>query len=648
MGLLNPLFLLAAAAVAVPLLLHLFQKQDRRRVPFPALRYLQRTAREHARSIRFRQLLLLLLRVGALLLVVLAAARLHLRGQGGPHEPTALAIILDNSPSSGLVEGSRRTLDRLRELALETVSLAGEQDRIWVIRAGEPGDVSPPGGAADARLRIEQTAVGAGAADLAASLERAAALVSDADMPRAEIHLLSDLQASSLPGRGALLLPPDLPVVVFRPGDDPPPNRGLSDVLVGGGLSPLAGQRTQVAAHVAGSGTETLPVRLVVDDRVVAASQVAPGGTALLEAGPFPGGWVTGRVEIDPDQLRADDTRAFAFQVRPPPPVAITSDPSPFLDQAFQVLLLGGRVVDAGAQGRASVWIAPEGVGIESRPIGTPAFVLPPSDPTLLPALNRRLAEAGVPWQMEAGESGEARPGVEDFPVSMGNLVVRQSYRLVPTGEDGGASRRLLTLPGGDPWLLESEGSRGPVLLLASPLEPEATTLPVSAAMVPFLEWVLLRWAAREDTPPDVAPGAQLVLPLEADRLVEPDGTVLMRTGTARAVATRQAGLHRIQRGDTLLDMVAVNIEPAESLLDPLPLEVLEERVGAELRVARSEGAWSRQIFPSGEGPEVWRPLLAAALLLLLTESWVAATGRRTVRVDEPTRSGLGVQVGSP
>ena len=216
MGLLNPLFLLAAAAVAVPLLLHLFQRQDRRRIPFPALRYLQRTAREHARSIRFRQLLLLMLRVAALLLVVLAAARLHLRGQGGPHEPTALAIILDNSPSSGLVEGERRTLDQLRELALETISLAGEQDRIWVIRAGDPGDVSPPGGAAEARVRIEETGVGAGSADLAAHpWSGPPALFRDARCPGSRCHLLSDLLGGppfSPVGRGPppFFSPPDL------------------------------------------------------------------------------------------------------------------------------------------------------------------------------------------------------------------------------------------------------------------------------------------------------------------------------------------------------------------------------------------------------------------------------------------------------
>ncbi|HUF77033.1 MAG TPA: BatA domain-containing protein, partial [Longimicrobiales bacterium] len=120
MGALNPLFLLAAVAAAVPIVLHLFQRHEKRRFSFPALRYLERTEREHAREIRLRQLLLLLTRVAVLLLLVGAGARLIFAGQGGAHAPTAVAIVLDNSMSSGLVVGERRVLDELQELALQT------------------------------------------------------------------------------------------------------------------------------------------------------------------------------------------------------------------------------------------------------------------------------------------------------------------------------------------------------------------------------------------------------------------------------------------------------------------------------------------------------------------------------------------------
>ena len=58
MSALNPLFLIAGLSVAVPIFLHLFQRHQTRRLSFPALRYLERTEKEHARRIRFRQLLL--------------------------------------------------------------------------------------------------------------------------------------------------------------------------------------------------------------------------------------------------------------------------------------------------------------------------------------------------------------------------------------------------------------------------------------------------------------------------------------------------------------------------------------------------------------------------------------------------------------
>ncbi|MBW3536099.1 MAG: VWA domain-containing protein, partial [Gemmatimonadetes bacterium] len=193
MGFLSPLVLLAALAVAVPLFLHLVQRHESRRVAFPALRYLLRTERDHARRIRFRQLLLLLLRVAVMLLLVLAGARLFLRGAGGAHEPTALAIVLDNSLSASRVQGEERVLDRLKALAERTLDLAGPDDRVWVVRAGEPWDVVTPGDAVAARRRVRETEVSAAASDLPAAVARAAALVRDAGLTASEVQVLSDL-----------------------------------------------------------------------------------------------------------------------------------------------------------------------------------------------------------------------------------------------------------------------------------------------------------------------------------------------------------------------------------------------------------------------------------------------------------------------
>src|SRR5690554_4558478 len=147
MGFLSPLLLLLGLAVAVPLVLHLFQRQHGPRVVFPALRYLRRAEMENARRIKLRQLLLLALRLAALVLIALAAARPFVRAVGDGHLPTAAVIILDNSMSTGLVDGERRVFDALQARALEALAQAGPDDRFWLIRAAQPWEPAVPGGA---------------------------------------------------------------------------------------------------------------------------------------------------------------------------------------------------------------------------------------------------------------------------------------------------------------------------------------------------------------------------------------------------------------------------------------------------------------------------------------------------------------------
>jgi hypothetical protein len=46
---------------------------------------------------------------------------------------------------------------------------------------------------------------------------------------------------------------------------------------------------------------------------------------------------------------------------------------------------------------------------------------------------------------------------------------------------------------------------------------------------------------------------------------------------------------------------------------------------------------WSDAVFTERQGRELWRPLLVAALLLLVVESWAAATGAAAERAQAPS-----------
>lgn len=628
MGALTPGFLIAAVAVAVPLWLHLFHRHETRRIAFPALRYLERTERDHARRIRLRQLLLMLVRVAVLLVVVGAGARLFVRGRGAAHPPTALVIVLDNSMSSGLVVGERRVLDELKELALRSLGAATPDDRIWVIRAGEPWSPSVPTGPDAARRVVETTEVSAAAGDLHAALRRAEELLSTSTLGVREIHLLSDLQAS------AFFLseptPLSVPVVTWRSEGGAVPNLGIAHVLVGGGLPPLEGQRSEVAVRLSDGAEDdsaAVGVRVVLDGRIRGATTVPAGAAALIPLPPVGSGWIRGWVETDPDALRADDRFHFAFRGRRAPVVAVGGDAPVFLEESLNVLHEANRI-RMGESAVPDLLVAPLGVGLRSAGTGGSVLVLPPTDATLLPALNRRLADAGIPWRYDVSDvDGEAGLQGGAVPEALQDTRVRRWYRMSLVGTPD-AAPRTLARAGGTPWLVEGRASGGArYLLLASPLDPESSTLPVSTAMVRFLDWTASQWAASAGEATSRVAGMPLTAPRAATHLALPSDSVVEIDGSRIHRATSHPGFYTFLADDSVVAVEAVNPAPGESLLEAAPAEVLELALGTDPTLVGDARDWDRAVFRRRQGPEIWRPLLLGALLLLALEATLAASG---------------------
>src|SRR5690606_32246431 len=141
---LTPWALLLGVAAAVPLLLHLLRRRSGERVEFPALRYLLRAEREHAREVRLRNLLLLLVRIAMVLALAAALARPIGPLPGLGHPPTAVAIVLDNSASTVAVVGGTTLLEQEKRAARALLASARDADRITLVtfdgavRSGSP------------------------------------------------------------------------------------------------------------------------------------------------------------------------------------------------------------------------------------------------------------------------------------------------------------------------------------------------------------------------------------------------------------------------------------------------------------------------------------------------------------------------------
>lgn len=646
---LAPALLALALAVAIPLLLHLLHRHPGPRVVFPALRYLRRAEQEHATRIRLRQILLLALRVLAILLLTAAAARPFLEGAGREHSPTSVVMVLDNSLSTAAVVGERRVLDELKRGALASLDAMSSGDRVWLLRAGSPWEPAVSGDAAAVAEAVRRTEPSLASADLAAEIQRAASILALEPPARGrEIHLLSDLQESALAGAGGATPSSGwsdgvggdgeegsrgaTPVlVVYVPENRAPENRAIAAVEVGGGLPPRADQRSTVAARLAGATSDSVAVRLVLERSVRAAGWARPGSSVVLPFPARPAGPVAGYVEIDPDPLLADNRRYFATHVAAPAAVALPPA-QPFLDEAVSVLENAGRVRRV-PPSEARVVLASGGWSADAVRRGASAVVLPPTTPLELAATNQRLTAAGIAWRYGPPAGGEARLEAEprglgaELRAALGDVRLRQVYGLI--GEGGSV---VLRLRDGDPWAVSGEApGGGRFLLLASPLTVEGGTIATSAAMVPFLDAVITGWAAGAATDTDLRPGA--LVTVAGDAVSGPEGIEAVHPGTLYRLL--RPGIYRVLSGTDTVATYAVNAAAAESDLTRVPQGRLTGRLserlpGAELAVA-DPGDWAGAIFRDRLGRDITRWLLLAALLLLVVESAVAATG--------PTRS---------
>lgn len=106
-------FLFAGLAAGIPLLLHLIHKRQLKEVPFATLRFIRISEQKTRNRRRIQDLMLLLLRMGVLLLLAFGLAQPVLQHfsflWGGSN--TSAVLIIDNSASMGLVDGTRTRLE---------------------------------------------------------------------------------------------------------------------------------------------------------------------------------------------------------------------------------------------------------------------------------------------------------------------------------------------------------------------------------------------------------------------------------------------------------------------------------------------------------------------------------------------------------
>jgi hypothetical protein len=603
MSFLAPAFLFLAAAAAVPLLVHLLRRRMDVRVDFPAARYLARAERENSRKLRLRNLLLMMLRVLVVLLITAAAAGPLGRIAGTGHAPTAVAVVLDNTLSTSAIREGRPVLERLKDAARAAISASSPSDQVWLVT----GDGTVTGGnAAAVTDAVDRVRPLAGAGAIPAAVARATALLDGSPVVERRLGILTDGQPTTWGGR--LEAVSEVPVLVLAPRYAAVANRAVV-------LAHPRPTRWTPRGELVGrlSSIDSASYRVLLGERTLARGIVAPGEEILVRAAPPERGWLAGTLELQPDELRADDVRFFAVFVGSPPGVRLGATVGPFVTSAVDALIENGRI----ARGSSLAVVAADELTT------LPALILPPSDPVRLGAANRALERAGVAWRLGPLRRGSGRVRSGDSAWDSVSVTALQRHALASAGD---ASADTIAVVDGQPWIVAGDG----YVLIASPIDPAATSLPVQAAFVPWLADMLTQRLGGGEVIESV-PAASIRRPTWADAIEGPEGARLTLTGSTFAAPDR-SGVHFLLRGGERVGAVVVNGETAESELGRLDDEAIAARFpGGRVSVASDSQAWVRSIFAAADRRPLIVPFLGAALLALVAESVIAgAGGRRT------------------
>ncbi len=371
-GFIHPWLAWGAALCAIPLLIHLLNRQRHRPLPWAAMRFVLSAYRRTRRRVQLENLLLLLLRMAAVALLALALAR-PFTGKESPLAPLTerrrdMVLLVDGSASTGYRENVQTVhesiLERARAILGELDGTRGDRVRLLraagstrVLSAHSPEDalaaLSTLSAPRDERLLLEPA--------LAEVLKLAEEDAGSSGQSALEVRILSDLQRNSFmpaPHERTPEQPAAEPPALIRtldrldelgvkvvvedlgPGVLVPANVGLESLEpLGEILGPGLPSEVAVSVHNFGpAGRAALRVALTVDGARQPSQKVdlpARGTVQVVFPVVFQGaGYHDLTAELEGDRLAVDDARSCVIHVPPPVDVLLVDgDPHDEIDR---------------------------------------------------------------------------------------------------------------------------------------------------------------------------------------------------------------------------------------------------------------------------------------------------------------------------
>jgi hypothetical protein len=618
---LSPLFLIGAAAAAVPIILHLLKRDPDVRVKFAAVKLLKQAPVEQTERHHLRELLLLALRVAALVLLALAFARPFLPSGAAAASAKVTIVALDTSFSLS----APGRFDRAKALATAAIDRVPAGEPVGVVTFADEATIAakPSADRVLARSAVADAVVSDGATRYRAALSTASQAMSARG---GRIVLVTDLQESGWDAGDRAIVPDGTAIDIADVGAMPP-NFAVTD------LRP-AGDRLIATIRNAAPAARDARVHLIVDGR--------PAGDATIALGPNQTGEASftaakGREAIarvdDPDGIQADNARYAVLEAAGAAQVAVVSGTGDLAVDAFYLqhaLAAGGArgyrpVAMSGAKlaslptnalndYAAIVIVSTRGLERHGRELisayvnGGGGLVLaagPDVDGEVVAdVLGRDVtlrvsADAAPTTSARAIAPADVRhPIFQTFAsnaASLGLVRFRQAARV-----DGAGCQPIARFTNGATALLDCAAGDGRALVFASDVDNRWNDFPLHPSFVPFVHEAVRYVASGR------AHGSSYLVADAPAGVAKRPGVVSVADGRGGAPRT-----------------IAINVDARESDASRLTIEEFQSAI-TRMKDAAA-GAARGEARQQEDQQHLWQYAIALMAIALVVEGWLAA-----------------------
>lgn len=667
MQFLYPTFLFALAALAIPIILHLFYFRRFKKVYFTNVKFLREVKEETSARSKLRNLLVLLMRLLAITFLVLAFAQPFIPQDAEVKQGRkAVSVFVDNSFSMTALSQEAPLVERAKQRAREIVNAYGVEDEFQVLTNDFEGrhqrlvskedalglideiEISPATRNLSTVLTRQQQALNTGQADV-----QTAYIISDFQENTVDLNEVQDttLEVNLVP----LQAVQERNVAIDSAWFEAPVqmlNQTNALLVSVRNYSDEEADNVRVSIRYEGQtkpvGTMTIPARSAVIDTVP---------ITILRTG-----WHDAELAITDYPVQFDDTYFFSFNVANVIRVLIINEGSQnrYLEAAFagipnfEAVSQSRQNLDYSNFGSYQMIILNDLQSVSSGlasdlneyvTSGGNVLVFPDRNadlPSYANFLNSFPANEYATFQQQERNVGTVN--TEEFVFS--DVFENRSANLrLPTTKGNfqfnraNASReeQLLTYRDGSAFLLKFEVGQGNLYICAAPLNEEFNNLAQSGEI--FIP-MLYKMAISSNRARKIAYTIGRDEVIEADHFVNSTDIVYKLRGESgefipeqRIIGSKaflgignqvlEAGFYDLfLTQDTILAEYAFNYDRKESALEYIPADELADQVNPNINVINvmEETVLTARIEERSQGIVLWRWCLILALAFLAAE----------------------------